>query len=187
MLRSVEELDQLEKTVRQTTETLVYRNRISVSDSQQHLYCALARTSGDREDRNKYFEYEHMQSNAYLSLMERWRGDKVKLHILNDGWGKFHHMKRVFNKLLNEPPPTNMSEMLGAPVAFITYRLTQQLKRGSLNLLFNQIEQSQMKSLIESQEKEAEIKRSILFALLASIIVSLSAGLIFSRSIAGKT
>lgn len=56
--------------------------------------------------------------------------------------------------------------------------------RGNLGRLFEELERSQSRLLRESQEKETAIKQLILAILFASILISVGAGLLFSRSIA---
>lgn len=183
LLHSVESLDRLEKTERLTAETLVFRNQICTAEALVFLYYALYRASQNPEYRQKMLDVQEMQRKAFNGLHEIWKNDKVKLQILREQWKRRVHDRVAFRITVNLPPAMRFKDFFGGDTSGREWILLD-ADRGNLGRLFEELDRDQSRLLRESQEKEAAINRSILFILLASVLVSIGAGLLFSRSIA---
>ena len=183
LLKSVEQLDRLEKVEHATADILVIRNQISITEALVFLYYALFRVSGKQEYKSKLTDIQKMHEKAFQSLNRVWKNDKVKQHILVNQWQIALFRMLAFKFTLNFPPATKMEDFFGGAAnnhgeGLLAYN------RGNLDRLFDEFERSQARMLLESQQKETDIKHEMLAALIASLVVTLGAGLMFSRSIA---
>jgi signal transduction histidine kinase len=185
LLKSVSELDQLEKTVRATANVLVYRNQISVCRALMYLYCGLSRVSQKPEHRAKFAEYASVQVNAFHKLDEQFKDVPVKRSILREGWNIGILTIQGLSSLMRAAPPKNMTQVLGSPAPILGINMIQS-RRLNMEKMFDSIEKSQEKLMQESEEKEDAIKKSILIYTFASLLISLCAGLIFSQSITSR-
>ncbi len=184
LLRSVEQLDQLEKAERESSDVLVLRNRMCVAEA--FVFLAITRFTEFRARTNtkkKVFELQDMHTDAFKSIYKKWKNDGVKREILLDQWRYVQLARMAFRMTLNMPRAISLRDFFGpsssnAGMAMLSY------DRGNLGRLFEGLERSQAKLLKESQDKESDIKHEILAALLASLCVSLGVGWLFSRNIA---
>jgi signal transduction histidine kinase len=185
LLRSVEQLDQLEKIERETADVLFLRNQMVVAEALVFLYHAIFRVSDKPEYKQKVHQMEQMHLDAFRGINQYWKDDKVKHHILLEQW-RYVLLGRIAFKLsMNLPRAIYLRDFFGSQSAR-GGALMVGYNRGNLGRLFEELERSQTRQLDEVRQKESEIKNEILFALLASLVVSLSVGLLFSRSIVGR-
>lgn len=183
LLNSVESLDKLEKAERITSQTLVFRNKICTAEALVFLYYALFRASQNAEYKKKMSEMQDMQRNAFNGLHAMWKNDKVKLQILRQQWAASLHNRIAFRLTVDMPRAERFRDFFGGDTAG-REGLLLDADRGNLGRLFEELDRDQSRLLRESQEKETAIKQLILLILLFSTLVSVTAGLLFSRSIA---
>lgn len=183
LMQSVEQLDQLEKSERDTADVLVFRNRMVVAEALVFLYYALYRVTGKPEYKKKVFHIEEMHTQAFKDINQYWKDDKVKRQILAEQFNYVQYGRLAFRISMNLPRAVMMRDFFpGSNVsagAFTVLGYT----RGNLGLLFEELERSQTRLLAQSKEKEEEINNEIMVALLASLAISLGVALLFSRSI----
>jgi signal transduction histidine kinase len=185
LLKSVSELDRVEKTVRDTADVLLYRNQISVCRALLYLYCGLSRVSQKSEHRAKYAEYASLQVNAFHKLDEHYKDDPVKRAILRQGWNVGVLTIQGLNSLMRAAPPRNMTQALGSPAPILGINMIY-ARRLNMEKMFDATEKSQAKLMRESEHIEDAIKQSIIMYALASLFISLCAGLIFIQSITSR-
>lgn len=185
LLKSVSELDQLQKTVRETADVLVYRNQISVCRALLYLYCGLSRVSRKSEHLAKFSEYASTQVNAFHKLDEHYKDDRVKRAILREGWNIGVLTIQGLSSLMRADPPQNMTQVLGGPAPLLGVNMIQS-RRLNIERMFEATEKSQARLMLESEQKENAIKQSIIIYTLASLLISLCAGLIFTQSITSR-
>lgn len=183
LLNAVESLDNLEKAERVTSQTLVYRNQICTAEALVFLYYALFRASQNPEYKKRMFEIQDLQRNAFNGLHRLWKNDKVKLQILRQQWMTGMQQRVAFRLTIDMPRAERLRDFFGGETSGREYIFLNG-NRGNLGRVFEELDRNQSRLLRESQEKEAAIKRNIWLILFASILVSVGAGLLFSRSIA---
>lgn len=182
-LNSVRSLDELESKERSATKLLLLRNQLNVGFSKQLLFFGLLRATGNPEFRTKFLESQREKAQALQGLYAQWKNDKVKSFMVKSAWSQQMLMDQAAGANLGERGQT-AAELLGGE--FHLPVVAQGLFRGQindLNVVFNEFEREQKHLKIESQEKENELKRNLLFGLFASILISLASGLLFNRSI----
>jgi len=185
LLKSVSELDQLEKSVRDTADVLVYRNQISVCRALMYLYCGLGRVSRKSEHKAKFAEYASLQANAFHKLDEHYKDMPTQRAILREGWNIGIMTVQGLTSLMRADPPRNISEILGSPASLLGINMVY-ARRINMEKMFDATEKSQVLRLQESVRKEHAIKESILVYAVATLLISLCAGLLFSQSITSR-
>lgn len=183
LLRSVESLDNLERQERATSRVLECKKQICTAEALVFLYYALYRASQKPEYKKALLQTQELQRTGFNNLRVLWKGDKVKLQILHDQWMAGMQQRIAFRLTADMPRAERLRDFFGGD---ITGRegIFFNTDRGNLGRLFEELERSQSRLLRESQERETAIKQSILAILFASILISVGAGLLFSRSIA---
>lgn len=185
LLRSVEQLDQLEKVERETADVLFLRNQMVVAEALVFLYHALYRVSGKQEYKLQVEQIEKMHIDAFKSISKYWKDDAVKTQILLDQWRYVRIGRLAFRFAMTLPRAEYLRDFFGPRIA-AGGQVMAGYNRGNLGRLFEELERSQNRQLAEVQEKEREIKTEVLLALFASLLISLCVGLLFSRSIVDR-
>lgn len=187
LLNSVKDLDALENAEREAAQTLMLRDQMYVAESKQLLYYGFYRATRNQEYKDKFRDMELSNQEAFRQLKRKWNGDNVKLHILKIAW-LGHKMTDKFGQLMfTEERQHTFSGLIGGPLTIPAISSVLAANdRGNLNLLFDEMERSQSDLQKESNAKEAELKLGLILALIASILISLASGLLFSKSIADR-
>ncbi len=183
LLKSVEQLDQLEKAERDVADVLVLRNQICIAEALVFLYYGLYRVSGRKEYRAMLDTLSAQHTSAFAGLKKMWLKDEVKLRFLKDEWMFARLCRMAFIMTADFPRATSMKDFFGPNPGGPGVALIQR-NRGNLGKLFNSYEKEQDRLLKESQVVENGIKHEMLAALLASLIVTVATGWLFSKFIA---
>lgn len=187
LLQSVRELDELERVGRRTTQILFIRGQFYVEMTKELLCIGMYRATGKSEYKQRYYESAKSTAEAIRQLAEFWRNDEPKMHVLKWAW-EGHKQKTYLAQMMLLPlEDKRFANILGLPETLPNFTgLLISRNTGNLAPLFTRIEQSQPEIAAKSLEKTAELYQQLLFALLATVFVSISSGFLFSRSVADR-
>lgn len=187
LLQSVRDLDELERIGRRTTQILFIRGQFYVEMTKELLCIGLYRATSKPEYKKRYYESAAATTSAIKQLAEFWRDDPVKMHILKWAWAGHKQKTVMAQMLLIGLDDKSFSNILGLPdtgTAFTGLLISR--NSGNLAPLFTNIEKSQPEIAQKSLEKTSELYQQLLFALLITVFVSISSGVLFSRSVADR-
>ncbi len=184
LLQSARELDELERAGRKATEILFLRDQLYVSMSSRLLSVGIFRATQKSEYKKRFFDSQATDDVVLKRLLDIWKDDAVKVHILKNLWNAQKQGNLLTLYLLTEPYQQKLSDILGLPITepVIEAYLVQR-DDGVLAHMFAQVEQDQRNLALESQAKSAQLNHQLILVLLVTSLVSIGCGLIFSQTV----
>lgn len=187
MLDSVRQLDEVERKSRIATELLFLRDQIFIAMNQQLLSCGIYRATHDSFYKKDIQLNAQRVESAFRRMAEIWKNDSVKLHIVNNAWKNHRQAAFMYKTLTIELLDKRLSNVLGLPNTYVLFIANLFPSRAdNIIAIFQQVEASQAENTRVSQSLVSQINQQLLLGLVATILVSLGSGLIFSQSVASR-
>ncbi len=186
VLDSVRKLDNLEKAGRDAAHVMMLRDQLYVADSEQLFFYGLYRATMNPVYSKKFQQCVIRSEDAYSQLFDMWKGQKVKTQILASAYRNFQMIKQFGRDMVKLKPETEstMFYLISGPTALPMgpYTLVA-ADNSNLLLAFDEFARSQKDLTRKTQIIEAELNQLLLFGLIASVLLGLGCGLLFSQSV----
>lgn len=185
---SIKELDAIQQAQRQTAKLMLWRNQLRVVNTMNGCYYILYRATQKKEYANNLYESIHRNIEILKKFQNEWRDDPVKSEIFQSCVRLHKIVARQFSFFMSLPSEAfSISDVLGGPQmvegAKAEARQTGTGKKSNLELYFAELEKSSAELNDRFHEQERELKNILQLSILASIIVSVITGLLFTWSV----
>jgi signal transduction histidine kinase len=185
---SIKELDAIQQAQRQTAKLMLWRNQLRVVNTMNGCYYILYRATQKKEYANNLYESIHRNIEILKKFQNEWRDDPVKSEIFQSCVRLHKIAARQFSFFMSLPSEAfSISDVLGGPQmvegAKAEARQTGTGKKSNLELYFAELEKSSAELNDRFHEQERELKNILQLSILASIIVSVITGLLFTWSV----
>lgn len=185
---SIKELDAIQQAQRQTAKLMLWRNQLRVVNTMNGCYYILYRATQKKEYANNLYESIHRNIEILKKFQNEWKDDPVKSEIFQSCVRLHKIAARQFSFFMSLPSEAfSISDVLGGPQmvegAKAEARQTGTGKKSNLELYFAELEKSSAELNDRFHEQERELKNILQLSILASIIVSVITGLLFTWSV----
>lgn len=185
---SIKELDAIQQAQRQTAKLMLWRNQLRVVNTMNGCYYILYRATQKKEYAENLNESIHRNIEILKKFQNEWRDDPVKSEIFQSCVRLHKIAARQFSFFMSLPSEAfSISDVLGGPQmvegAKAEARQTGTGKKSNLELYFAELEKSSAELNDRFHEQERELKNILQLSILASIIVSVITGLLFTWSV----
>lgn len=186
---ALRELDTIQQAQRQTAKLMLWRNELRVVNTMNGCYYILYRATQKQEYADKLHESIKRNLEILTKFQNEWKHDPVKSDIFAGCIRLHRFVAWQFSQFMHfHDRAFTMTEVFGGPefVEAAKGEIRQIGNKNLLELYFAELERTRARLNAQFHEKAGELKNILQLSILASIIVSVITGLLFTWSVIRK-